>query len=158
MELETEIAGLTLRELTVDHAEEYYCLLAANRAHLTQHDDYQEEGSATLDLVRVSLSSSAHGKRFALWHGGQMAGRADLVAKDPGKFVLGYWLGRKFSGKGLMTYALRALMRHGKDRLGAEEYFAGVTHGNIKSIALLRRLGFDAVADFDTYTRFRRSA
>lgn len=36
------------------------------------------------------------------------------------------------------------------------DIFAGVTHGNHRSVNLLQRLGFRAVAEFETYTRFHR--
>lgn len=37
------------------------------------------------------------------------------------------------------------------------DVFAGVSHGNERSVALLHRLDFAVVADFDTYRRFHRA-
>ncbi|WP_159392934.1 hypothetical protein [Streptomyces cyaneogriseus] len=47
------------------------------------------------------------------------------------------------------------MIDHAVRVLGATDIFAGVTHGNDKSAALLRRLGFEPVADFARCTRFR---
>lgn len=52
---------------------------------------------------------------------------------------------------------MAALLDHARDGLGATDVFAGVTHGNTPSVALLRRLGFDVAADLDGYTRFHLS-
>ena len=80
-----------------------------------------------------------------------MIGRVDLIPRTPGDFVLGYWLGGEFTGKGYATEACRALIAYGKAELGATNIYAGVTKGNIKSEALLGRLGFE---DRGTYTLF----
>jgi len=39
--------------------------------------------------------------------------------------------------------------------LGATDVFAGVRHGNVRSVAVLRRAGFVESVHFDHYTRFR---
>ncbi|MFJ8588956.1 GNAT family N-acetyltransferase [Streptomyces sp. NPDC093595] len=56
---------------------------------------------------------------------------------------------------GYATAACTALHGHAARELGATDLFAGVTHGNDRSVALLSRLGFEPVADFEDYTRFR---
>jgi RimJ/RimL family protein N-acetyltransferase len=38
--------------------------------------------------------------------------------------------------------------------LRATDIFAGVTHGNDKSVAVLRRLGFARVSSFQRYDRY----
>jgi RimJ/RimL family protein N-acetyltransferase len=65
--------------------------------------------------------------------------------------------GGEFTSKGYATAACEALIAYGKAQLGARTIYAGVTKGNAKSEALLGRLGFDAVEDRGTYTRFRLS-
>jgi RimJ/RimL family protein N-acetyltransferase len=93
--------------------------------------------------------------QFGIWLDGQLIGRADLNPRTPGNFVLGYWLGSQFTGKGYATAACQALIAYGKAELDATNIWAGVTKGNAKSEALLARLGFHAVADQGTYTRFK---
>ena len=39
--------------------------------------------------------------------------------------------------------------------LGATDVFAGVTHGNAVSVAVLLRVGFEGVASFPEYDRYR---
>ncbi|SDM52640.1 GNAT family N-acetyltransferase [Allokutzneria albata] len=38
--------------------------------------------------------------------------------------------------------------------LAATDLFAGVAHGNARSVAVLLRLGFSRVASFDDYDRY----
>jgi RimJ/RimL family protein N-acetyltransferase len=152
-EIATDLPGLTLRPLT--DADAYHALLAANAAHLTQHGDYQEETTKTLAAVRADLAAPNH-LRFGIHRDGTLVGRIDLVAADPPRYSLGYLLTAEATGHGYATAAGRAIINLAV-RLGATDIYAGVTHGNTKSAAVLERIGFTAVIEFDTYTRYHRS-
>lgn len=156
-ELVTTRPGLTLRELTVPDAADYHQLVQRNRAHLTRLGDYRDEVAATPAEVaeRFGVLDPA-AVRFGIRLHGVLIGRTDLVAVDPPRYGLGYWLDAGHTGRGLATLAVGALLRYAEERLDATEVFAGVTHGNSGSVALLHRLGFRRVEDFETYTRFRR--
>jgi RimJ/RimL family protein N-acetyltransferase len=154
IELRTDDRELVLRELTVADADEYYALVDRNRDHLTQFGNYQDEGAATLEWVKASLSRAAAGLRFGIWHHGALVGRAELVPKLPGHYGLGYWLGREHVGRGVMTTTVSRLLRHARETLEAVAFFAGVTHGNAKSVAVLHRLGFVAAVTRADHTVF----
>jgi len=55
---------------------------------------------------------------------------------------------------GLWGGAEWPLIAYGQAALVAKTIWAGVTNGNAKSEAVLARLGFQAVSDQGTYTRF----
>jgi RimJ/RimL family protein N-acetyltransferase len=55
------------------------------------------------------------------------------------------------------TAACTALIDYGQAALGVTAVYAGVTKANVKSEAVLRRLGFQAVADRGPYTLWRSS-
>jgi len=78
------------------------------------------------------------------------------VPVDPPRYGLGYWLAEDATGHGYATAAVRALLDHART-LQATDVLAGVTHGNDRSVALLRRLGFARVAEFDSYDRYHRA-
>lgn len=57
---------------------------------------------------------------------------------------LGYWLGRPHWGQGLMTEALRRLLRHMFDELGFPSVWAAAHPDNAASIRVLEKAGFVA--------------
>jgi len=57
---------------------------------------------------------------------------------------LGYWLGRPYWGQGLMTEALRRLLRHMFDELGFASVWAAVHPDNAASVRVLEKAGMVA--------------
>ena len=156
--IDTDLPNVRLIGLSPDDAEAFYDLIDRNRTHLTQHGDWTDLGDATPESVHASLSNlDERHAQFGIWLDGRLIGRTDLNARTPGNFVLSYWLGREFTGKGYATAACKALMAFGKAELSATNVYTGVTKGNVMSEALLARLGFQAIEDRGTYTRFRLS-
>jgi ribosomal-protein-serine acetyltransferase len=97
------------------------------------------------------------GVTFGVWLGDSLIGRVNLVPREAGNFVLGFWLDHEHTGHGYATAACAALMDYGRSTLGATDVWAGVTNGNTASENVLKRLGFERVGDMGTYTRFHRS-
>jgi len=152
----TERPEVSLRWLDEGHSGRLHKLLQENRSHLTEHGDYREQVSASLDALLSELSVP-NGLRFGIFVRDELVGRIDLVPVDPPRYSLGYWLAKDATGLGYATVAVTALIEYAANKLGASDIYAGVTHGNGPSEALLRRAGFEAVARFDTYGRFHRS-
>jgi RimJ/RimL family protein N-acetyltransferase len=150
----TARADLWLRELRPVDAAGYHALVQDNAGHLTRLGDYRDEVAAGADDFAAQFSESAGVPlRFAIEFDGRLVGRVDLLAVDPPRYGLGYWLAEDATGKGLATTAVAAVLDHARG-LGATDVFAGVTYGNVRSEALLRRLAFAVVADLGTYRRF----
>ncbi|MBL8780952.1 MAG: GNAT family N-acetyltransferase [Alphaproteobacteria bacterium] len=57
---------------------------------------------------------------------------------------LGYWMGRRFAGKGLMTDAVTTLLRHAFDRMGFHRIEAACLPSNAASRRVLTKVGFTA--------------
>ena len=147
--------GVALRHLSPADADAYYALVDRNRVHLTRHGDYSFAIDATPELIRNQLLQiPPETTAFGIWVDESLAGRVDLIRHTLTRFGIGYWLGEAFIGRGVATAAVAAAIAHARDRYGATDIFAGVTHGNERSVALLTRLGFCDVAQFDNYTRF----
>jgi ribosomal-protein-alanine N-acetyltransferase len=58
--------------------------------------------------------------------------------------TLGYWMGKKFSGQGLMTDAVATLVRHAFERLGYHRIEAACLPTNTASRRVLTKAGFTA--------------
>jgi len=154
-QLLTQTPGLILRRLTAADADAYYAMVDCNRAHLSQYGDYQAEKVATLDWVISELSPPSINFRYGIHLGDRMIGRVDLVPVAHLHYTIGYWLRRDSTGRGYAIAACTTVIEYARTALSATDIFAGVTHGNHRSIALLKRLGFRPVAEFATYTRFQ---
>ncbi|MFE6404998.1 GNAT family N-acetyltransferase [Streptomyces alboflavus] len=154
-DLPTELPDLVLRALTAEDADAYYALLDRNRQHLSRLGDYQDESRATPAWVRAHLADDpAPDLRYGIRLGDELIGRVDLIAVDPPNYGTGYWIDEAHQGAGRATAACAALYAHAARELAATDIYAGVTHGNDRSVALLGRLGFERAAEFADYTRF----
>lgn len=143
---------IALRRLSVDDAALLHSMLQANAAHLTQRGDFADEVALTLDEVRARLDDAI--VRFAIEDDGEPVGHLALIPVDPPRWSIGYWVAADHVGRGVCSAAV-ALAIDEVRALGATDLFAGVTHGNEPSMAVLRKLGFAEVADLDAYTRFQ---
>ena len=150
--LETTVPGLALRRLATTDAGEHFRLVQDNSEHLTALGDYLDQVSMTLEETEEELSGEH--LRFGIMLEGKLIGRVDLNPVDPPNYGIGYWLAENATGRGYATAAIRALLEFARSRLAASDIYAGVTHGNGKSTAVLERLGFQPVATFARYTRF----
>jgi ribosomal-protein-serine acetyltransferase len=151
------VSEVRIRELGPADAVDYHALVQRNAGHLTRLGDYRDEVAAGVADFTAQFSAPAEVPvRFGVELDGRLVGRVDLVPVDPPRYGLGYWVAEDVTGRGLATAAVAALLGHAR-QIGATDVFAGVTHGNVPSVALLRRLGFAVVADFESYTRFHLS-
>lgn len=79
---------------------------------------------------------------------GQQVGAVGLhppreLHPTPGKLMIGYWLGKKFWGQGLMTEAIRPVIRLAFERPTTGILVADANPDNQASQNVLRKSGFD---------------
>ena len=58
------------------------------------------------------------------------------------EYELGYWLGKPYWGKGLMTEAAREIVRYGFEERNAEKIWCGYYKGNERSHRVAEKVGF----------------
>lgn len=152
IKLITDQPGLTLKRLTSDDIQAYYDLIQSNGNHLGKHQDFKELREAAVDELAVMVAKAPYS--FGIYHAEKLIGEVSLNPKDPGIYVLGYWLDERSLGRGYATGAARTLIAYARERLRATDLYAGVTHGNDASSRILIKLGFEQLQDMGTYTRF----
>ncbi|MBK8572144.1 MAG: GNAT family N-acetyltransferase [Holophagaceae bacterium] len=141
--------GLALRPLNLRDAKALFALVEANRPRLGRWLPWPATNLCVQDsrayILRVrALARSGLGQSFGLWWQDRLVGIAGFVWIDAAhrSGAIGYWLAEEAEGHGLMTAAVKTLLRHGFRtlKLNRIEIRAGVR--NHRSRAIPRRLGF----------------
>ncbi|MFC0680057.1 GNAT family N-acetyltransferase [Lysobacter korlensis] len=155
VELATSLPGVTIRRLVPADAGVLLALVQKNRAHLTRHGDFAELVDRDLDATTQHLETSPE-HAFGVFTEGSLVGAVSLIPVEPPRYGCGFWLAERASGLGIASAAIRTLLDYARRELSASDVFAGVTHGNVESVAVLERTGFRRIDHFETYTRFHR--
>lgn len=141
--------GLELRPLNLRDAKALFALVEVDRPRLARWLPWPEANLSVQDsrayILRVRTQARAGlAESYGLWWKGRLVGIAGFVWIDAAhrSAAIGYWLAQEAEGHGLMTAAVKALLRHGFRALGLNriEIRAGVR--NHRSRAIPRRLGF----------------
>jgi [ribosomal protein S5]-alanine N-acetyltransferase len=95
----------------------------------------------------VMDSNTERRQRFLVIQGGdhRIAGQVALneIIRGPlQQAFLGYWIARPYAGLGYMTFGIRLAIDHAFRTLGLQRVEANIQPHNLKSIAVVQRLGF----------------
>lgn len=71
----------------------------------------------------------------------RLSDRTDMTDR-PDECELGYWLGRPYWGMGLMTEAVKEMLRHAFGDLGMNAVWCGYYEGNLRSRRVQEKAGF----------------
>ncbi len=137
-----------LRLLEDADADELYRLIVVNRERLARWMPWAPAQTleATRAFIRATRRQAAQddGIQTALVVDGRIAGVVGVhgISWLHGSTTIGYWLGGEFTGRGLMTAAVRAYARHafGTWALHRMELRAAVDNGRSRAVA--ERAGF----------------
>ncbi|HEV8571639.1 MAG TPA: GNAT family protein [Actinomycetota bacterium] len=141
---------IELRALDEPDAEVLFELTDRNRDHLRAWLPWVD-GTRTVDdtlaFIRSAREQEREGEGFqaGIWYRRELAGVVGYHRIDwPRRRVaLGYWLGKEFEGKGIMTRACHALVDHALGELALERVEIRAATKNLRSRAVPLRLGFD---------------
>ncbi len=141
--------GLTLKQYTLDDAQEAFDLIDRNREHLSQYGDDTAKKYKTVEDMIESIVHPKKPKRmrFAIRNSdGTYVGSINLEpipsANNPQRAEVGYYLGKEFIGKGYMKDALAVLVDFAFQQLGYTELFAKIHPQNIPSQKVITSAGF----------------
>jgi ribosomal-protein-serine acetyltransferase len=138
-----------LRLIEPQHAEQLDALIEQNRAHIKEWAAWLKDDRTIEDtraFIKRNLTRLAENDGFtvAVWYGGEMAGQVEYNYIDwvNRKTELGYWLGARFQGKGLITNSCRVLIRHAFEELKLNRVEMHCAVENRRSRRIPERLGF----------------
>jgi ribosomal-protein-serine acetyltransferase len=144
-----EMAGpARLRLLDDDDADELYALIAADRERLARWMPWAagQTLQGTREFIRETRRQHAGdgGMQTAIVVEAAIAGVVGVhgISWIDRTTSIGYWLGERFTGRGLMTEAVRAYTRHAFDAWGLHRMELRAAVGNAPSRAIAERLGF----------------
>ena len=147
-------ARLRLEELTPDHAPHLFEGLSNPRLYEFTDDAPPQSESwlrARYELLSTRRSPDGH-ERWLNWAirvaaTDRYAGYVQATVREDGSALLGYMLFESSFGHGYATEAVRAMLDHLATAERCTEARAEVEPENVRSVALLERLGFEHAGD-----------
>lgn len=138
-----------LRLLDFHHAEALYTLTENNRQHLRKwlmwaEDIYSVSDSREFIMHGLKQYADNNGFQAGIWVDDALAGcigfhRINWLDRNT---EIGYWLGHAYTGRGVMTKAVRAVVNHAFNVWALHRVEIRCAEGNVKSRAIPERLGF----------------
>lgn len=142
-------AHAELRLLEERHAEEIFEVVDRNRGRLREWLPWVDPTRSSEDVrafIRASLEQFARNEGFAagIWVEGAPSGCIGIHRIDWANRAvsIGYWLAGEHQGKGIVTAACRAVLRHLFGELNLDRVEIRCGTGNARSCAIPERLGF----------------
>lgn len=142
---------VSLRLFKEDDAEEFYKLTIESKPYLKEWlgwldniKSLEDSANNIKSRIKALVENGGYPKSFAIIYKGEIAGTIGFndLNEINRTGVVGYWLGEKFQGKGIMTKAFRALIEYGFTELKLNRIEVSVAINNQKSRALPERFGF----------------
>lgn len=140
---------LSLKLRHAEDAEAIFLLTDKNREHLRPWLPWVDKTLTAEDTREYILGELENFEKkvaadFGIWYEGQWAGSMGYhaIKVSDKKAAIGYWLGEEFTGKGVMTECVKALVKYGFEELGLNRIEIECSTLNEKSRAIPKRLGF----------------
>src|SRR2546426_9933218 len=131
------------------HAQEIAELVDRNRAYLRQWLPWLDSSRTVEDskaFIKSSLQQFANNEGFqtGIWYQGTLAGGIGYhpINWASRKVEIGYWIGRSFQGKGLVTKACKTMITYAFDVYGLNKVEIHCATENRRSRSIPERLGF----------------
>lgn len=140
--------GVVLKPIDLTDAADVFSVIDRERDELRTwlpFVDYTHNVKDAEDFIRSVEAAGDRGDRVFVIHFedrfiGQIGFKgSDLVNR---KSEIGYWLSKKYRGKGIMTDSVRALMKFGFETLGLNRIQIKCAASNLPSKRIPIRLGF----------------
>ena len=141
--------AVELQLLSKNHRDELFGLVDRNREHLREWlpwVDANQSPRNTESFIKSAISQreSGKGSQYVVFHRAVMCGVCGFHPFDTTNKIggIGYWLSRTYSGKGIMTLSVKALVEVGFRDYGLNRIEIACATGNARSRAIPERLKF----------------
>jgi RimJ/RimL family protein N-acetyltransferase len=92
--------------------------------------------------LKLNKKKKKHEINFAIEMGGEVVGGIGLDKIWQHCAEIGYWLGEKYRGQGIMTKAVKLITNYAFSKLGLKRIYAFVFPFNKASVAVLKNAGY----------------
>ncbi len=140
---------LSLKLRQTNDAEEIFVLTDKNRKYLRPWLPWVDKTLTPEDTKHyiegeIENFKNKTGADFGIWYEGKWVGSMGYhsINISDKKAAIGYWLGEEFTGKGIMTECVKAIIKYGFEELGLNRIEIECSTLNEKSRAIPERLGF----------------
>jgi ribosomal-protein-serine acetyltransferase len=140
---------LELRLYEESDADELFAVVDADRAHLRQWLPWLDRIKGVEDeraFIRASRERFARENGFnaGIWHDGRFVGSVGLhyIDRANRKTEIGYWLAASAQGRGIMTRAVRVVLREMFEAQKLNRVALYAATENHRSRAVAERVGF----------------
>lgn len=130
------------------HAEEIFALVDRNRDHLRPWMPWVdptvrvEDTLAFLKFVRAEYAAGQQFHCNVRYQGAVAGGMGLRMQRAHDTAEIGYWLGREYEGRGIVTRAARVLTETAMGELGYRRVALRAGVDNVRSRAVAERLGY----------------
>ena len=135
-----------MEPLNLEHTKELYDLTEANRSHLREWLPWLDHIKDCADTKSFISTYEKEGAppHFAVFYRDRMCGVIGFHHIDTQHKVgsIGYWLDYGHTGKGIVSTALKKLLKHGFREHNLHKIEIRCAEENFKSRAIPERLGF----------------
>ena len=139
-----------LAHIEPHHAESLHALVQNSFDHIREWSNWLKDRDRKVEQTQEWIKKNQErygagdGYEIGIWYSGEMAGQIgyNYFNHADRRTEIGYWLGKEFQGKGLVTQACRQMLYHGFTTLGLNRIEINCATGNHKSQAIPERLGF----------------
>ncbi|WP_261810460.1 GNAT family N-acetyltransferase [Levilactobacillus humaensis] len=138
---------IVLKSPTPDDAPALFELVDTDRQTLRRWLPWTDDTETVADeaaFLRVCQRHMAHGELWlaVIWVDNRPAGMIDLHNIHDGQAEVGYWLGRVFQGRGVMTQCLETVEQIGFGTLRLRKLFLLAASANYASQGVAKRRRF----------------
>lgn len=139
-----------LAHIEPHHASALHGLVKGSYDHIREWSNWLNDPDQTVEQTEEWIVKnranygSGNGYEIGIWHGDCMAGQIgyNYFDNNDRRTEIGYWLGKEFQGKGLITRSCRALIDNAFTNLNLNRIEIRCGTANKKSRSIPEKLGF----------------